>query len=58
MVGRVCGRGFCGYDFLNGVLLGYVGVNSDCRMDISWEISIGPRLGDLEWDLVRKSEWV
>ena len=33
-------------------------VNSERHMEIFWKISNGPRIGDLEGGLVRKSEWV
>ena len=32
-----------------------MGVNSERQMDISWEFSNGPRIGDLEGYLVRRS---
>ena len=35
-----------------------MGVNSERRVEISWEMSNEPRLGDLEGDLVRKYGWV
>ena len=63
----MCGRGFYGHSFWNGVLLGHldgislgrvIGVNSERQMEIFWEMSNGIRLGDLEGDLVRNSEWV
>ena len=37
---------------------GWMGVNSERRVEISWEMSNEPRLGDLEGDLVRKYGWV
>ena len=57
------GRAFCGYVFVKGVLLGYLdgivlGRVNGCELwasyGFSWEISNGPRLGNLEGVLVRK----
>ena len=66
VVGWVCGRGFCGYGFVEGVLLRYLdgvflrrvnGCELGHHMDFSWKTLIGPRLGDLEGVLVREFRW-
>ena len=64
-VGWVCGRGFCGWVFGKGVLLGYfdgffwgrpMRVNSGSQMKFPSENLNGLPLGDLEGLLVGKCD--
>ena len=50
VVGWVCGRGLCGYDFVKGVLLGYLD-------GIFLEQVNGCELGASDGFLLGKSEW-